>query len=197
MKIVTKSVSASAIALALSFALSACGGPAEEPLDTSSDAAATETAVAATPTDAAATPAATDTAAAATPTEAASAAATPTPSASASVAAKPTAAATVAAAAPAGPPEAFKQCAVCHKVEAGKNGIGPSLAGVFGAKAGHLGAGFKYSQAMLGSGLTWNQGTLDRFLNDPKGTVPGTLMSFGGVKDDAQRAAIIAYLKTL
>lgn len=197
MKIVTKSVSASAIALALSLALSACGGPAEETLDAPSDAAASETAAAATPTDAAATPAATDTAAAATPTEAAATpTSAPTPTASASAAAKPTAAATVAAA-PVGPPDAFKQCAVCHKVEAGKNGIGPSLAGVFGAKAGHLGAGFKYSQAMLGSGLTWNQATLDRYLKDPKGTVPGTMMSFGGVKDDAQRAAIIAYLKTL
>lgn len=193
MKIVTKSVSASAIALALSFALSACGGPAEEPLEAPSDAAATETAAVATPTDAAATPAATDTAAAATPTETASAAATPTPTASA--AAKPTA--TVAAAAPAGPPEAFKQCTVCHKVEAGKNGIGPSLAGVFGAKSAHLGAGFKYSAAMQGAGLTWNQATLDRYLTDPKAVVPGTTMSFGGVKDGAQRAAIIAYLKTL
>lgn len=196
MKIVTKSVSASAIALALSFALSACGGPAEEPLEAPSDAATTE--AAATPTDAAATPAATDTAAAATPTDTASAAATPTPTASA--AAKPTAAApaaTVAAAAPAGPPEAFKQCTVCHKVEAGKNGIGPSLAGVFGAKSAHLGAGFKYSAAMQGAGLTWNQATLDRYLKDPKAVVPGTTMSFGGVKDDAQRAAIIAYLKTL
>lgn len=195
MKIVTKSVSASAIALALSFALSACGGPAEEPLEAPSDAAATETAAVATPTDAAATPAATDTAAAATPTETASAAATPTPTASA--AAKPTPAATVAAAAPAGPPEAFKQCTVCHKVEAGKNGIGPSLAGVFGAKSAHLGAGFKYSAAMQGAGLTWNQATLDRYLTDPKAVVPGTTMSFGGVKDGAQRAAIIAYLKTL
>ncbi|MEO0063213.1 MAG: hypothetical protein RLZZ08_1773 [Pseudomonadota bacterium] len=192
MKTVIKAVSAPAVALALSFALTACGGPAEEPATAPSDAA-TDVA-AATPTDAAATPAATDTAAAATPTETASAAAaTPTPTASA--AAKP--AVVAAAAAPAGPPQSFTQCSVCHKVEAGKNGIGPSLAGVFGAKSAHLGAGFKYSAAMQAAGLTWNAATLDRYLADPKGVVPGTFMSFGGEKDAAKRAEIIAYLKTL
>lgn len=192
MKSLTKAVSA----IALITALAACGGPPEEEFVTpesseSAAAAATPTdAASATPTDAAATP---STDASATPTDAA---ATPTPAASAS--AKPAAAATAAAAAaPAGPPQAFTQCSVCHKVEAGKNGIGPSLAGVFGAKAGHLGGAFKYSPAMLESGLTWNQATLDRYLTDPKGVVPGTTMSFGGVKDAGKRAEIIAYLRGL
>lgn len=192
MKTLTKTVSA----LALTFALAACGGPAEEEFATP-EATASDTAAAATPTDGATpTEGATPTDAAATPS--ADASATPTAAASATpaaAAAKP--AATVAAAAPAGPPQAFTQCSVCHKVEAGKNGIGPSLAGVFGAKSGHLGDSFKYSPAMLGAGLTWNQATLDRYLKDPKSVVPGTIMSFGGVKDDAKRAEIIAYLRSL
>lgn len=193
MKTLNKTVSA----LALTFALAACGAPAEEEF-TTPDATLSDTAAAASPTEGA-TPAegTSPTDAAATPTAEASATPTAAASATPSVAAsaKPVAAEPVAA--PAGPPQAFTQCSVCHKVEPGKNGIGPSLAGVFGAKAGHLGAGFKYSQAMLDSGLTWNQATLDRYLKDPKAVVPGGTMSFGGVKDDAKRAEIIAYLRSL
>lgn len=93
-------------------------------------------------------------------------------------------------------PPGFTQCATCHAVDAGKNGIGPSLAGVFGAKAGHVGD-YAYSSAMRGSGLVWDEATLDTYLAQPTVTVPGTKMSFAGVKDAEQRAAIIAYLKTL
>ena len=78
----------------------------------------------------------------------------------------------------------------------GKNGIGPTLAGVFGARAGHI-AGFDYSEAMESSGLTWNQGNLDRYLADPKGVVPGTKMAYPGLKDAAKRKAMVDYLKTL
>ena len=74
--------------------------------------------------------------------------------------------------------------------------IGPSLAGVFGRRAGTL-PGFEFSQAMKDSGLTWNQANLDRYLTDPRGVVPGTTMAYGGVKDAAQRQAVINYLKTL
>ena len=48
---------------------------------------------------------------------------------------------------------------------------------------------------MKDSGITWNQASLDRYLTDPKGTVPGNKMAFGGVKDAAKRQAIIDYLK--
>lgn len=93
-------------------------------------------------------------------------------------------------------PAAFAQCAVCHTVEPGRNGIGPSLAGVYGAPAGHV-ADFAYSQAMRNSGLVWDEATLDRFLEFPHETVPGTKMSYAGLEDPAQRQAVIAYLKTL
>lgn len=87
-------------------------------------------------------------------------------------------------------------CGACHGTEPGKNGIGPSLAGVFGAKAGHV-SDFDYSEPMKSSGLTWNQSALDRYLADPKGVVPGNKMAYPGLKDPAKRQAMIAYLKTL
>ena len=167
----------SAAALALVLALAACGGgseQAEQPAG-GDTLAATDSA---TPTEAAATPSAT-----ATPTETASA--TPTPTASASAAATTTAAVE---------PAAFAVCKACHSVEPGKNGIGPSLAGIYGDKAGTV-PGYDFSDAMKGSGLTWNQATLDRYLTDPRGVVPGTKMGFGGLADAAKRQAIIDYLK--
>jgi cytochrome c2 len=90
----------------------------------------------------------------------------------------------------------FNQCAACHSTERGEHGIGPSLAGVFGRRAGTA-AGFEFTQAMKDSGLTWNQAGLDRYLTDPRGVVPGTTMAYNGVKDAAQRQAVINYLKTL
>ena len=56
---------------------------------------------------------------------------------------------------------------------------------------------FTYSEAMKGSGLTWDEATLDTYLTNPRGLVPGTKMAFAGIKDDAKRAEVIAYLKTL
>lgn len=93
-------------------------------------------------------------------------------------------------------PVAFAQCASCHAVEPGKNGIGPSLAGVVGAKAAHDPA-FAYSTPMRQSGLTWDEATLDRYLKDPRATVPGTKMAYVGLKDDAKRAELIEWLKTI
>jgi len=167
----------STVALALVLALAACGGGTEQ----SEQPAATDTPAAtdsAAPTEAAATSSATP-----TPTGTASAAPTPTPSASA--------AATTAAAVE---PAAFAVCKACHSVEPGKNGIGPSLAGIYGDKAATV-PGYDFSDAMKSSGLTWNQATLDRYLTDPRGVVPGTKMAFGGVADAAKRQAIIDYLK--
>jgi cytochrome c len=93
-------------------------------------------------------------------------------------------------------PAAFAMCASCHQVEPGKHGVGPSLAGVFGARAGHA-EGYGYSEAMKGSGLTWDEATLDRYLTAPMQAVPGTKMTFAGLKDEAQRKEVIAYLKGL
>jgi cytochrome c len=93
-------------------------------------------------------------------------------------------------------PKAFNQCKACHKVEAGKHGVGPSLAGVFGAKAGHA-AGYKYSEKHLASGLTWDEANLTKYLADPKGTIPGNKMAFAGLKKPEDVKEVIEYLKTL
>ena len=93
--------------------------------------------------------------------------------------------------------KAFKQqCGLCHDTAAGKNRVGPSLFGVVGRKAGTA-EGFHYSDGNKSSGLTWDQATLDKYLADPRGTVPGTTMTYAGVKNDEQRKDIIAYLATL
>jgi cytochrome c len=90
--------------------------------------------------------------------------------------------------------KAFAKCRACHQLEAGKNTVGPSLAGVFGRKAG-TGANFKYSDAMAKSGITWNEETIAKYVADPKGFVPGNKMVFPGIKKESEVADLIAYLK--
>ncbi len=87
------------------------------------------------------------------------------------------------------------QCKACHSLESGKNGVGPSLAGVAGGKAGAA-AGYKYSDAMTKAGLTWDDATLAKFLKGPKDAVPGTKMVAGALKSDDDIANVIAFLKT-
>lgn len=88
------------------------------------------------------------------------------------------------------------QCSICHSVQAGRNQIGPSLAGIVGRKAGQV-QGFHYSPANKNSGLTWDEATLDRYLASPSTVVPHTTMTYGGLKDADKRANLIAYLATL
>ncbi len=88
----------------------------------------------------------------------------------------------------------FNQCKACHTLEAGKNRVGPSLHGVVGREAASV-EGFKYSDAMKSSGLTWTPETLDKYLADPKGFVPGNKMAFAGVKKPEDRRNVIAYLQ--
>jgi cytochrome c len=76
--------------------------------------------------------------------------------------------------------------------------MGPHLNDVVGRQAG-TGEGFNYSRAMVEAGengLIWTPETLSPFLESPREHVPGTKMAFGGVKDEAERANIIAYLLT-
>jgi cytochrome c len=87
-------------------------------------------------------------------------------------------------------------CGVCHTVQPDRNLVGPSLFGVVNRPSGHI-PGFHYSEANRKSGLTWDAATLDRYLTAPRQVVPGTLMTFPGVKDAKQRADLIAYLATL
>jgi cytochrome c2 len=93
-------------------------------------------------------------------------------------------------------PAAFFQCRSCHATEPGRQMIGPSLAGIFGTKAGDV-AGYNFSPAMKQANIVWDEKTLDAFLKDPHQVVPGTKMTFPGLKDDARRAEVVAYLKSL
>jgi cytochrome c len=90
----------------------------------------------------------------------------------------------------------FAPCAACHKVEKGKNGLGPHLSRIVGRKRASV-AGFTYSDAMKAKGGVWSESELDAYLASPKTYIPGNRMSFPGYKDPIKRAAMIAYLKTL
>ena len=85
-------------------------------------------------------------------------------------------------------------CIACHSLTAGINRVGPSLAAVVGRPAGSI-SGYAYSAAMANSGITWTEDRLDAFLSAPQAVVPGTKMTFMGLKDPKDRADVIAYLK--
>lgn len=89
----------------------------------------------------------------------------------------------------------FNQCRACHSVgENAKNGVGPVLNGLFGRKAGTI-DGFSYSDANKKSGVTWDEKTFTQYIKDPKAFMPGTQMTFLGLKKDEQIENIIAFLK--
>ncbi|MCS3727341.1 copper-containing nitrite reductase [Bradyrhizobium betae] len=87
----------------------------------------------------------------------------------------------------------FRKCQACHSLEAGKNMLGPSLAGVVGRKSGSE-PGYNYSPAMKQASLIWDAQTLNRYLDDPAKVVPGNKMPFPGLKTDHDRADVIAFL---
>lgn len=89
----------------------------------------------------------------------------------------------------------YNKCKVCHSLAEGENKIGPSLAAIVGRAAGTV-ADFAYSDAMKNSGLTWDEATLDQYLADPKGFLVGNKMAFAGLKKEADRENVIAYLKS-
>jgi cytochrome c len=88
----------------------------------------------------------------------------------------------------------FQECAACHKLDAGANGVGPSLHGIFERKAGEL-ADFRYSPALKRSGIAWSPQTLEAYVTDPQALVPGNRMPYAGMADPQGRADLIAYLE--
>jgi cytochrome c len=88
----------------------------------------------------------------------------------------------------------FVQCQTCHSKDPGVNKVGPSLHGIIGRHSGMI-PNFNYSAANKGSGLVWTEQELYTYLENPQKTVPGTYMTFTGVKDPQKRADVIAYLQ--
>jgi cytochrome c len=94
-----------------------------------------------------------------------------------------------------------KRCTACHSLDkGGPNRVGPHLYGVVGRHVASI-ADFKYSDAMVafseGGTKVWDEATLETYLTDPRKVVPGTKMIFPGIPNEADRANVIAYLKTL
>jgi cytochrome c len=90
----------------------------------------------------------------------------------------------------------FTKCAPCHAIGPGaKNKVGPELNGILTRPAASV-ADFAYSDALKKSGITWDDAALHEWLTDPKKKVPGTKMLFPGVKDEAERDDIIAYIES-
>lgn len=100
---------------------------------------------------------------------------------------------------PAAGEAAFRACAACHAVgEGAANRVGPQLNDLIGRTAGGV-EGYAYSDAMAEAGeagMVWDHETLADFLADPRGTVSGTKMAFGGMTDEQKLADLIAYLET-
>lgn len=91
----------------------------------------------------------------------------------------------------------FKRCTTCHTPDkGGRNATGPNLWGVVGRpRASH--EGFNYSAAMKAKGGEWTYEELANFVHNPKGYIPGNKMAFAGIKDNAELADLLAYLRTL
>jgi cytochrome c len=88
-----------------------------------------------------------------------------------------------------------QQCRACHTLDkGGANTIGPNLHGLFGRKAGTA-PGFAFSEPMINSQLVWSDKTVADYCADPRNMVPGTTMTFNGVKQAGQLADLVAYLK--
>lgn len=90
----------------------------------------------------------------------------------------------------------FRACLGCHSLSAGQHMTGPSLAHLFGRRAGGLDGFKRYSPAMRASGVVWGADTLDKFLANPQALVPGNWMTFPGIEEAPDRAKLISFLRT-
>jgi cytochrome c len=91
----------------------------------------------------------------------------------------------------------FKKCSACHFVDKEKNRVGPHLVGIIDRKAGVV-EKYKYSKALLKmaeEGLVWDEKNLHAYLEKPRDFIKGGKMAFAGLKDEQDRADVIAYLK--
>ena len=91
----------------------------------------------------------------------------------------------------------FQACIACHSAEPDRHMTGPSLAQLFGRKAGTSKGFMRYSDALLKSEVVWNERTLDDWLASPGKMIPGNDMAFAGIPDQNARRDLIAYLKAV
>jgi cytochrome c len=89
----------------------------------------------------------------------------------------------------------FRVCAACHSLDPGQNMTGPSLANLWGRKAGSLPGFDRYSDALKASAIIWDDRSLDAWLTNPERMVPDNEMPFEGIKDERARADLLAFLK--
>lgn len=91
--------------------------------------------------------------------------------------------------------QVFSACAACHSLRSGEHLTGPSLAGMFGHRAGAAEGFVRYSEALRKADVTWNEKSLDAWIADPQKFIPGNLMTFRGIRDAGQRADLVEFLK--
>ena len=93
--------------------------------------------------------------------------------------------------------QVFRQCMACHSVAAGEQMTGPSLAHIWNRKAGSVEGFLRYSDPMKRADVVWNEATLDKWLANPEKFLPGTTMTFPGLKEGQARQDVVAYLKAV
>jgi cytochrome c len=88
----------------------------------------------------------------------------------------------------------FNKCLACHAIgEGAKNKVGPELNGLDGRKSGTA-EGYSYSDANKNSGITWNEAEFKEYIRDPKAKIPGTKMTFAGIKNDKEVNDLWAFI---
>jgi cytochrome c len=105
-------------------------------------------------------------------------------------------AALVAAADPAAGQRVYRQCQACHVPDQEQNRVGPHMVGLVGREIGSV-DGFRYSDALSGMDGVWDYDALNAWLEDPKAFAPGNKMSYRGLSDEEDRAAVIAYIESV
>ena len=104
-------------------------------------------------------------------------------------------AAMVASADPADGEKVFRKCKACHVADSEQNRVGPHLVGLVGRDVASV-EGFRYSEALQALGGQWTEDRLNEWLEDSKGMAPGNKMAFAGLKDEEDRAAVVAYIES-